>query len=171
MSDPLSHSLFQEYPPTELHQQGVERLIACYQNGLERIKAIYRQEVLEIESRNTQGRRATEVVRTKFKDFKQKKTRRKVVTKLPQIQQNISQASGSNSQADNLELPDDQTKIKKKRKQITPEEEKILGELLVYKEELPDLAINEALSRLLDLSDDWTKTKVKAAWRYRKNKI
>ena len=114
MSDPLSHSLFQEYPPTELHHQGVERLIACYQNGLERIKTIYRQEVLEIESRNPQGRRATEVVRTKFKDFKQKKTRRRVVTKLPQTQQNISQASGSNSQADNLELPDDQTKIKKK---------------------------------------------------------
>jgi len=43
--------------------------------------------------------------------------------------------------------------------------------LLVYKEELPDSAINEALSRLSDLSDDWTKAKVKAAWRYRKNKI
>ena len=68
MTDPLSHNLFQEYPPTELHHQGVERLISCYQKGLERIKAIYRQEVLEIESKNTQGRRIAGVVRIKVKD-------------------------------------------------------------------------------------------------------
>jgi len=104
----LSHNLFHEYPPTELHHQGVERLIVCYQKGLEWIKAVYRQEVLEIECRNTQGRRAVEVVRTKFKDFsEQKKTRHKAnKAKLPRAQQNISQASGSNSQADNLELND-----------------------------------------------------------------
>ncbi|RIA80714.1 hypothetical protein C1645_838193 [Glomus cerebriforme] len=54
MPNPLSHCLFQEYLPTQLYQQGVERLIACYHNGLERIKAVYQQEVLEIEYRNTQ---------------------------------------------------------------------------------------------------------------------
>lgn len=58
--------------------------------------------------------------------------------------------------------------LKKKRKQTTPEEEKILEELMVYKEELPDLAINEVLSQL---SSDWNKAKVKAAWRYRKAKV
>jgi hypothetical protein len=164
MTDPLSHELFQDYPPTELHHQGVERLIACYQKGLERVNAVYRQEVLEIERKNTQGRRATEVARTRLKDFNErKKTRHKTTTKLSQTQQ-----------TDNLEsshLPNDQDNPeniqKKKRKQTTPEEEKILEELLVYNEELPDSAINEVLSRL---SGDWNKTKVKAAWRYRKTK-
>ncbi|RIA81132.1 hypothetical protein C1645_837481 [Glomus cerebriforme] len=55
MPNPLSHCLFQEYPPTQLYQQ--------------EIKAVYQQEVLKIECRNTQGRRAVEVVRTKFKDY------------------------------------------------------------------------------------------------------
>lgn len=73
MSDPLSHKLFQEYPSTELHCQGVERLIACYEKGLKRIKAVYRQEVLETECRNARGRRTTDVVRTKLKDFNDKK--------------------------------------------------------------------------------------------------
>jgi len=84
MLDPLSYSLFQEYLPTELHHQEVERLIVCYQKGLEWIKAIYRQEVLEIESKIIQGRRAMKVVRIKFKDLNmQKKIRCKAVIKLP----------------------------------------------------------------------------------------
>ncbi|GBC28632.1 hypothetical protein GLOIN_2v1480545 [Rhizophagus irregularis DAOM 181602=DAOM 197198] len=169
MSDPLSHNLFKEYPPTELHHQGVECLIACYEKGLERIKAVYRQEVLEIECRNARGRRKTEVVRTRVKDFNQKKSKNKTGIK------SFQQASGSSNQADNLEspyIPESQNNLvkvpKKKRKQTTPEEEKILEELLVYKEELPDSAINEILSRL---SSNWNKAKVKAAWRYRKSKV
>ena len=170
MSDPLSHDLFKEYQPTELHHQEVECLIACYQNGLEQIKAIYRQEVLEIECSNTHGRRATEVVRIRLKDFdKQNKAKHQNKTKLFQ---NTSQASRSNSNADNLELPrlpDNQNSLlKKKRKQTTAEEEKILEALLIYKDELPELAIDEVLGKL---SSDWNKIKVKAAWRYRKTKI
>lgn len=57
MDDPLSHQLFQNYPPTEIHQEGLDRLILCYSNGLERIKGIYQQKVLKIESRVTKGRR------------------------------------------------------------------------------------------------------------------
>jgi len=41
MEDPLSHKLFQEYTTTEVHQEGLNRLIACYPDGLERIKAVY----------------------------------------------------------------------------------------------------------------------------------
>ncbi|GBB89176.1 hypothetical protein RclHR1_15870003 [Rhizophagus clarus] len=79
------------------------------------------------------------------------------------------------SQADNLELSylpgsqNDPVKVlKKKQKQTTPEKEKILEELLVYKEELPDFAINKVLNRL---SSDWNKAKIKAAWRYHKAKV
>ena len=35
MSDPLSHPLFQEYKPTEMHKEGLNRLFNCYPNGLE----------------------------------------------------------------------------------------------------------------------------------------
>ncbi|GBB90787.1 hypothetical protein RclHR1_17880002 [Rhizophagus clarus] len=38
MDDPLSHQLFQKYIPAEMHQEGLERLIAYYSGGLERIK-------------------------------------------------------------------------------------------------------------------------------------
>ncbi|PKY52259.1 hypothetical protein RhiirA4_496135 [Rhizophagus irregularis] len=161
MSDPLSHDLFQEYQPTELHHQGVERLISCYQRGLERIKTVYRQEVLEIECRNTHGRRAVEVVRTRLKDFSQQKKNRQTKVKLTQ---GTSRTGGELSHLPNNQI----SLLKKKRKQTTPEEEKILEALLVYEDELPDSAINEVLGKL---SSDWNKTKVKAAWRYRKSKI
>ncbi|RGB40823.1 hypothetical protein C1646_797671 [Rhizophagus diaphanus] len=62
MDNSLSHQLFQKYKPTEIHQEGLDRLIAYYPNGLERIKGIYQQEVLKIENRNTKGRRAVEVL-------------------------------------------------------------------------------------------------------------
>ncbi|RIA90783.1 hypothetical protein C1645_822932 [Glomus cerebriforme] len=135
MPNPLSYCLFQEYLPIQLHQQGVKRLITCYHNGLEWIKAVYWQEVLKIECRNTWGRRAVEVVRTKFKDYsEQKKAKRKIISQ-----------------------PQD----------IPQKEEKILEELLVYKEDLPDSAVDKVLHKL---SNNWNKTKVKAAWRYRKTK-
>ncbi|RHZ56814.1 hypothetical protein Glove_396g30 [Diversispora epigaea] len=169
---PLSHDLFQKYPPTELHNQGVERLIACYQKGLERIKKVYRQEVLEIESKNTQGRRITEVVRTKLKDFTEKKKEKNQVEKRKLSQtQNIPQVNESLNNSGLLHLPANNQNnpvepLRKKRKQTTVEEENILEELLVY-EELPSSVIDEALNRL---STDWNRTKVKAAWKYRKNK-
>ncbi|PKC57836.1 hypothetical protein RhiirA1_471868 [Rhizophagus irregularis] len=88
MDNPLSHQLFQKYKPTEIHQEGLDRLIACYPNGLERIKGIYRQEVLKIENRNTKGRRAVGVVRTKVKDYNnQKKSINQSITMFLQSQQ------------------------------------------------------------------------------------
>ncbi|RHZ76523.1 hypothetical protein Glove_196g120 [Diversispora epigaea] len=78
MAKPLSHKLFQEYTPTQMHPEGLKRLIACYPDGLKRIKEVYRQDVLGIERRNTKGRRAVGVVKTKLKDYNdQKKTKRK----------------------------------------------------------------------------------------------
>ncbi|GBB99818.1 hypothetical protein RclHR1_36410001 [Rhizophagus clarus] len=77
MDNPLSHPLFQKYPPTEIHKEGLDHLIACYPDGLERIKKVYFQEVLEVERKNTQGRGAAGVIRTKVKDYNQKKAREK----------------------------------------------------------------------------------------------
>ena len=107
MADPLSHKLFQEYIPTEMHQEGLNRLIACYPDGLERIKSVYRQEVLETERRNPQGRRATGIVRTKMKDYNSKKRSRhetekktKMITKpTQQIAENSNETLTIESQS------------------------------------------------------------------------
>ncbi len=69
MDNLLSYQLFQKYTPTEMHKEELSRLLACYPDGLERIKEVYRQEVLKIESRNTKGKRAAGVIRTKVKDY------------------------------------------------------------------------------------------------------
>ncbi|RHZ75100.1 hypothetical protein Glove_217g174 [Diversispora epigaea] len=108
--------------------------------GLERIKKVYRQEVLEIESKNTQGRRITE--------------------NIPQVNEFLNNSGLLHLPANNQNNPVEP--LRKKRKQTTVEEENILEELLVY-EELPSSVIDEALNRL---STDWNRTKVKAAWKY-----
>ncbi|GES84646.1 hypothetical protein GLOIN_2v1482460 [Rhizophagus clarus] len=89
MSDPLSHQLFQEYTPTEMHKEGLSRLFDCYPNGLERIKAVYRQEVLKTEDRNPQGRRTIGVVRTKVKDYNSKKKAEKRKIVIPELTQPV----------------------------------------------------------------------------------
>jgi len=62
-----------------MHKEGLELLIACYLDGLERIKKVYLQEVLKKEQKNIQERRTVGVVRTKVKDYNQKKVREKKI--------------------------------------------------------------------------------------------
>ncbi len=71
-----------------MHKEGLSRLLACYSDGLERIKGVYRQEVLKIESRNTKGRRAVGIIRTKVKDYNvQKKSNHQYITEFSQLAQ------------------------------------------------------------------------------------
>ncbi|GBB94756.1 hypothetical protein RclHR1_02410002 [Rhizophagus clarus] len=44
MENLLSHPLFEKYPPTEMHKEDIDRLIACYPDGLEQIKKKTRAE-------------------------------------------------------------------------------------------------------------------------------
>ena len=69
MTEPLSHKLFQECTPTQMHPEELKRLISCYPNGLERIKEVYRQDILQIDNKNTRDRKAVGVVRMKLKDY------------------------------------------------------------------------------------------------------
>ncbi|PKY46612.1 hypothetical protein RhiirA4_461515 [Rhizophagus irregularis] len=157
MDDPLSHQLFRKYPPTEMNQEGLDRLIACYPNGLERIKGIYRQEVLKIESRNTKGRRAVGVVRTKVKDYNSNK-KQSTTGSLQSSQKNTDE---------NLDQPAPDTTKPQKKHRTTEEEMKILSVLKVYKEKLPDDAIASVCEHL---SEIWTKKKVREWWNYHKDK-
>lgn len=156
MDNPLSHQLFQKYTPTEMHQEGFERLVACYSGGLERIKGIYRQEVLKIENRDTKGRRKVGVPRTKVKDYNsdnKKKSR----------QQTITESSQSTSDY----LPDTTKPPLQKKHRTTEEETKILSVLKVYKDKLPDDTIASVCEQL---SEIWTKKKVREWWNYHKDK-
>ncbi|GET02725.1 hypothetical protein GLOIN_2v1482460 [Rhizophagus clarus] len=69
MMDPLSHDIFKDLELPEIHKEGCEKLIACYNSGLERMQMIYKQDVIKSEPQNAQGRRALGICRTKHKDY------------------------------------------------------------------------------------------------------
>src|SRR6266496_3204268 len=46
MADPLSHQIFKDLKPPEIHEEGYKRLLACYENGLKRMQIIYKQDVI-----------------------------------------------------------------------------------------------------------------------------
>ncbi|RGB21729.1 hypothetical protein C1646_777396 [Rhizophagus diaphanus] len=50
--DPLSHEIFKDLKPPELHKEGYERLVTYYKNSLERMQVIYKQDVIKIEPQN-----------------------------------------------------------------------------------------------------------------------
>ncbi|CAB4441040.1 unnamed protein product [Rhizophagus irregularis] len=126
----------------KIHQEGLDRLIACYPNGLERIKGIYRQEVLKIENRNTKGRRAVGVVRTKVKDYNnQKKSINQSVTMSLQSQQRDTDEILNEDYLPDTTNP----QLKQKKHRTTKEEMEILSALKVYKDKLPDDAISSVL--------------------------
>jgi hypothetical protein len=157
MDNPLSHQLFQKYTPTQMHKEGLNRLVACYPEGLKRIKGVYKQEVLKIESRNAKGRRIAGVIRTKVKDYNiQKKSKNQPTAE--SVQKNTDGKQSTNS-------PD--TTKSQTRHRTTKEETEILSVLKVYKDKLPDDAI---VSVCESLSDIWTKKKVREWWNYHKDK-
>lgn len=170
MDNPLSHPLFQKYTPTQMHPEGLNRLIACYSDGLERIKEVYRQEVLKIETRNTKGRRATGVVRMKFKDYNDQKKRKRNTETIQAENSNKVQSAGEQSTnylPDSIEPQSKRRKTTGIRHQTTEDEMAILSALKVYKDKLPDNAISSVCEQL---SEIWTIKKVREWWRYHKNK-
>src|SRR6266498_1866281 len=109
-----------------MHKEELSRLLACYPDGLERIKEEYRQEVLKIESKNTKGRRAAGVIRTKVKDYNvQKKSNHQYITEsLQSAQKNTIEKI--NEQSTDY-LPDiNKLQPKQKKHQTTKEEMEIL---------------------------------------------
>ncbi|RHZ81301.1 hypothetical protein Glove_122g92 [Diversispora epigaea] len=165
MDDPLSHQLFQKYTPTELHQEGLNRLIACYPDGLERIKAVYRQEVLGIECRNPKGRRTIGVVRTKLKDYDKKRSRNEAEKEITQ-----PVAENSNEALPTTKPTEPQPKRRKTtgtKHRTTNDEIAILSVLKIHKNNLP----NEAIASVCEkLSEVWTIKEVRAWWNNHKDK-
>ncbi|GBC10068.1 hypothetical protein RclHR1_09310003 [Rhizophagus clarus] len=182
MENPLSHPLFEKYPPTEMHKEGLDRLIACYPDGLEQIKKVYLQEVLQTERKNTQGRRTAGVVRTKIKDYNQKKSREKKTRAENQNLANPTEptqiviAESSNKKQFDLNDPcsPETTEPRLKKRKTTgsrhhtiKDEMDILTVLKVYKDKLPDDAIANVREHL---SNVWTIKKVREWWYNHKDK-
>ncbi|CAB4385653.1 unnamed protein product [Rhizophagus irregularis] len=165
MFDPLSHQLFQEYTPTEMHKEGLSRLFDCYPNGLERIKAVYWQEVLKTEDRNPQGRRTIGVVRTKVKDYNSKKKAEKRKIVIPELTQPV--VEDLNETPLTIELQSKRRKTAGARHRTTEDETAILCALKIYKNYLPEDAIGSVREKL---SEVWTVKKVREWWNYHKNK-
>ncbi|GET01202.1 hypothetical protein GLOIN_2v1482460 [Rhizophagus clarus] len=172
MKNPLSHLLFEKYSPTEMHKESLDRLIACYLDRLERIKKVYLQEVLQTERKNTQGRRTAEVIRTKIKDYNQKKIREKKIRAEnynlanPTEPTQIVIAESSNKRQFDLNDPcspeTTEPRLKKRkttgsRHHTTKDETDILTILKVYKDKPPDDAIANIYEHL---SNVWTIKKV-----------
>ena len=165
MPNPLSHQLFQEYTPTEMHKEGFNKLFNCYPDGLERVKTVYRQEVLEKEDRNPQGRRKIGVVRMKVKDYNNKKKaeKRKIVISEP-AQPEIENL---NEILPTIEPQSKRRKIISTRHRTTEKEIAILCTLKIYKNYLSDDAIASIRKKL---SEIWTVKKVREWWNYHKDK-
>jgi hypothetical protein len=155
MADPLSHSLFQEYKPTEMNQEGLNQLIAYYPDGLERIKSVYRQEVLEIERRNPHSRRTVGIVRTKPKDYNKKRTKKRTRA-VVEIQ---------NETPYTIEPQPKRRKMTGTKRRTTKDETAILCALKIYKSNLLDDAIASVRE---NLSEVWTVKKVREWWNYHK---
>ncbi|RGB23133.1 hypothetical protein C1646_677340 [Rhizophagus diaphanus] len=156
MIDPLSHEIFKDLEPPELHKEGYERLVACYKNGLERMQVIYKQDVIKIEPRIAQGRRALEIRRTRHKDYTEKKKTRREARRRQKHDKEISQPE-----------PQVDTQESKKRRKILPHEEQILSRLLDYNDKIPTHVYDEILQQL---GTEWDKKRVYSWWNYRVNK-
>ena len=165
MFDPLSHQLFQEYTPTEMHKEGLSRLLDCYPIGLERIKAVYRQEVLKTEERNPQGRRTIGVVRMKVKDYNSKKKAEKRKIVIPELTQPV--VENLNETPPTIEPQSKRRKTAGTRHRTTEDETAILCVLKTYKNYLPEDAVASVRGKL---SEVWTVKKVREWWNYHKDK-
>jgi len=167
-----------------LNNEGCQKLFKCYVAGLERLKKIYRQEILQIETVNTKGRRAKEVVVNKVKDIKKAEKEAEKAAKLSEKQSLIStQKDDSNiilpeqlsspfeivSDTDIEHVSELSKKQKVTRHQITQQEKDLLAPLLTPNSPT-EKEVEEVLKVLLQIWDGWTKKKVRDYWSHHKPK-
>ncbi|RHZ77243.1 hypothetical protein Glove_184g121 [Diversispora epigaea] len=131
----INDPLFQITKPKQLNSTGLERLEQCYQKGLDRMKEIFLQEVLEVEKRNTKGRKALGIVRTTIKELSEKKEKTATIN----IEQEKKQPS-------------------KRRRIISNEEKTILASLFENTTRPSDTDITPYLNLL---SEEWDIKRIK----------
>src|SRR3954447_20319147 len=132
-----------------MNKEGLNKLLNCYPNGLERIKAVYRQEVLKTEHRNPQGRRTVGVVRTKMKDYNNKKKAEKRKIVIPEPAQPV--AISLNEMPPTTEPQSKRRKMTGTRHRTTEDETAILCALKIYKNSLPDDVITSVREKLSEV--------------------
>ncbi|POG78274.1 hypothetical protein GLOIN_2v1813984 [Rhizophagus irregularis DAOM 181602=DAOM 197198] len=155
MTDPLSHQIFKDLKPPEIHKTGYEKLLACYENGLERMQIIYKQDVIKSEPRNAQGRRALEVRRTKYKDYAETKRNEREAKRIERETQRRDKIPLNNDQLE-LHINDNNNQTSKRRRKVLAHEEQILERLLAY-EKIPSHIYDETLQLL---GAEWDKKRL-----------
>jgi hypothetical protein len=152
-----------------MHAEGIKRLKECYGRGLHRIKLIYNQEVLKTEKINTVGRRAKEIVVTKYKDIQiEKRNKRKRAV------EDTNSIEILNPQQESL-LTDKSKASSKKRIRRMPSKEAI--QILLPMVKHPNPPTDEEIQNYLDVlaenipsSDVWDKHRIIQHYRNRHKK-
>lgn len=186
---PTNHLLFKNCK--ELTIPGYEKLFESYEQGKQRLIEIYKQEVLHSEPIDTKGRRAKGIVVTKVKDLKENNKRYQIETitinttpivsnTTSSVSSNVSTALQSTSLENTSNIQstsqivssttNDECPNKRTRHINTPEEIEILTPYLANPTP-SDNDVNLVLPSLLQISNHWTKKKVRDAWHNNKKKL
>ncbi|CAG8820084.1 572_t:CDS:2, partial [Dentiscutata erythropus] len=123
MDNPLFYQLFQKYTLTELHQEGLNRLIACYPDG-----------------------RTIRLVRTKLKDYDKKSSRNEVEKEIIQ-----PVAENSNEEPPTTEPQPKRRKTTGTKHRTTNDEITILSILKIHKNNLLNKAIASVREKLSEV--------------------
>ncbi|RHZ81960.1 hypothetical protein Glove_115g59 [Diversispora epigaea] len=164
-----NNNLFHITKPKEICAEGVKRLKESYGQGLRRIRLIYSQEVLKKETINTVGRRAKEVIVTKYKDIGTEKNKRKKSSEI-NVQTSTS-VSGTSS--DPVIISPDDPPQKKTRRIPSKEAIQILAPMVMNsfpptKEEIKQYLIT--LEGNVPISDVWDEARVMQHYKNRHKK-
>ncbi|PKY33084.1 hypothetical protein RhiirB3_451730 [Rhizophagus irregularis] len=151
ISNYTEHELFKNNSPSQLTQEGLEKLNNAYNEGLKRIKEVYCQEVIKTERINTKRRRHLEVVKTDIRSIN------KSIVSL----QKRKVPKGNNESTASDPAP------KRKRIVTTNEDKEILKPLLL-KETMP--TEEEFSNILVNLPSTWDIQRVKRYYLNNKKK-
>ncbi|GET55152.1 hypothetical protein GLOIN_2v1761305 [Rhizophagus irregularis DAOM 181602=DAOM 197198] len=139
------HELFKNNPPSQLTQEGLEKLSNAYNEGLKRIKEVYCQEVIKTERINTKGRRHLEVVKTDIRSI----NKSIVPSQKRKVPENDESTSRSIPINDDSQHSNDKNPASRRKRTITTKEEKEILKSLLLNEATPtDEEINDILTNL-----------------------
>ncbi|RHZ81740.1 hypothetical protein Glove_117g506 [Diversispora epigaea] len=162
-----NHELFQNCPECTL--LGFQRLYKCYETGKQCLTKIFRQEILKLETIDTTGRRSKDVIVSKVTTLKKAEKEQKQLKKKQKQTVKETEKRPYNNQPHLYLAHEPQPKRTNiGRHQITQEELAIINPLvnIVPTEE----QISLALQALINVSEHWTKKKLRDHLSYRNRK-
>jgi len=162
MSDPAKHKIFSVEP--ELTDEGLQRILTCYEIGCKRLNSILCKDIPRTEPR-TEGRRAANVKKHKVKDLyegSKKKQERKNKGKDRVPLRNEPDVPGQGSLTGHISAAPTESQPKGRR-ETTPDELAILKSLEAYPDKQPPDEVIEAIRQ--QLGAEWDSGRIRRWWR------